>query len=301
MQKVSVIVPTYNSSEFIEATLNSIIEQNYPNLEIIVSDDASIDNTVAIIQSFCEKFSFIKLIVNEKNQGVTKNCNVALKACTGKYIGFIGADDLMLPGKLIAQVNYMEHHPDCSISYHNVEVFDSTTDKCLYYYNSWFKNKARSGKVDQLLKYGCFNSACSTLIKANKLPPHGHNENFPVASDWLLSIETLLFSGGTIDYIPYTYARYRRHQKNVTSSGSIFYKQAIIDSLNVSVLVAVNYPQYVIDTLGAYAIHLRLIRRLHESSKGYRQALIASLKVKYTLLALIALVCNWVTFGKVRL
>lgn len=91
--KLSVIVPVYNSEKYIERCLNSIINQSYKNIEIIVVDDCSTDKTSSIIQNlfiYDNRLVYIKL---EKNVGVGNARNIGVENATGKYIGFVDSDD----------------------------------------------------------------------------------------------------------------------------------------------------------------------------------------------------------------
>lgn len=89
---VSVIVPAYNTADYIETCLFSIIEQTYKNIEIIIINDGSTDNTKSIISVFAQYDSRIK-IINQKNQGVGNAKNNGLKIAQGKYIMFVDSDD----------------------------------------------------------------------------------------------------------------------------------------------------------------------------------------------------------------
>lgn len=103
---VSVIVPTYNRAKVIHHCLNSIINQTYSNLEIIVVDDASNDHTESIVKSMDDsRIKYIRL--NQNSQG-TKPRNIGIESCTGKYIAFLDSDDAWLPDKIEKQLFYIK-------------------------------------------------------------------------------------------------------------------------------------------------------------------------------------------------
>jgi glycosyltransferase involved in cell wall biosynthesis len=104
---VSICIPSYNSSMFIRETLQSILNQTYTNLEIIVCDDRSVDDTVAIVRSF--KDPRIELHENEQNIGVERNWNRTLELSQGKYAKVMGADDILYPDCIERQVNVLEN------------------------------------------------------------------------------------------------------------------------------------------------------------------------------------------------
>jgi teichuronic acid biosynthesis glycosyltransferase TuaG len=105
---VSIITPCYNSAAFIEATINSVIEQSYHNWELIIIDDSSTDDTCKLVEDYTSRYANIKLIRLEKNAGVANARNVGLEKAGGKYIAFLDSDDIWLKDKLQQQVAYME-------------------------------------------------------------------------------------------------------------------------------------------------------------------------------------------------
>tara|TARA_B100000073_G_C23658555_1_gene543548 strand:+ start:252 stop:1004 length:753 start_codon:yes stop_codon:yes gene_type:complete len=104
---VSIITPSYNSERFISDTINSVIEQTYDNWELIIVDDASYDQTPKIIKRFLSKESRIKAIFLKENIGPSEARNQAIRIAKGRFIAFLDSDDLWLPNKLDAQINYM--------------------------------------------------------------------------------------------------------------------------------------------------------------------------------------------------
>ncbi|MDA3875882.1 MAG: glycosyltransferase family 2 protein, partial [Halothiobacillus sp.] len=179
---VNVAVITYNQKEFLRECIESILMQDYSNLEIVIADDGSTDGTQDMLREYEQKYpdKFV-LKLAEKNRGITANSNAAHFACTGKYIAWMGGDDLMLPQKISKQVAYMEANPDCTICYHDLEVFDSESNKILHYFSK--RNKPHQGDVRTSIKYGAFNGACSVMVRAEKTPVRGFNLLLPVASD----------------------------------------------------------------------------------------------------------------------
>ena len=109
---VSAIVLCYNHERYITECLESIRLQAYPNLELIINDNASRDNSVAVIRAWLTKCSMPhRLIESGKNQGICRSMNTALSCARGKYISGIAADDTWLSGKLRRQVQIMEQMP----------------------------------------------------------------------------------------------------------------------------------------------------------------------------------------------
>jgi glycosyltransferase involved in cell wall biosynthesis len=101
---ISVIVPSYNHERYIESALQSIANQTYQNIELIVVDDASSDETISIIASWfscrSERFSSLRLFKNEKNLGADRTINKGIQESNGEYIAILNSDDLFMPTRL---------------------------------------------------------------------------------------------------------------------------------------------------------------------------------------------------------
>ena len=106
---VSVCIPAYNNADYITETIQCILDQTLEDLELVICDDHSKDKTVDVIKSFDDPR--IRLIINEKNLGMSGNWNNCLKHCRGKYFKLICADDMLAPNALEKEVNALEAHP----------------------------------------------------------------------------------------------------------------------------------------------------------------------------------------------
>lgn len=105
---ISIVMPSYNCSQFIEETINSIVQQTYENWELIITDDCSTDNSVDLIKQFIQKDERIKLLSNEVNKGAAMTRNNSIEAAKGDFIAFLDSDDLWLPEKLEKQLIFMQ-------------------------------------------------------------------------------------------------------------------------------------------------------------------------------------------------
>lgn len=119
---VSVIVPVYNGESFIKETINSILNQTYKNLEIIIIDDCSSDASRDIIDSYDDER--IRKIYLKKNRNVCYSGNVGFREATGKYVALIGHDDIWKPEKIKKQVSFLEEHPQCSVCFTWADIID---------------------------------------------------------------------------------------------------------------------------------------------------------------------------------
>ena len=105
---VSIIMPSWNTSNFIAESIQSVINQTYKNWELIIVDDCSTDNTDEVVSFY--KDQRIKYLKNEKNSGAAITRNKALREAQGEWIAFLDSDDLWAPEKLEHQINFMKNN-----------------------------------------------------------------------------------------------------------------------------------------------------------------------------------------------
>lgn len=120
---VSIITPSYNSARFIETTIESILVQSYVHWELLITDDCSTDDSVAIISKYVTKDDRIKLFVQKTNQGAAAARNNSLEHVTGKYIAFLDSDDAWKPNKLERQIRFMQEK-GYAFSFSHYELMD---------------------------------------------------------------------------------------------------------------------------------------------------------------------------------
>ena len=118
---VSIIMPSYNTSQYIAETIQSVIDQSYQNWELIIVDDCSTDNTDYVVSKINDqRITFLK---NKKNSGAAVSRNRALREAKGKWIAFLDSDDLWKPDKLEKQIQFMNKN-NYSFSYTNYVEID---------------------------------------------------------------------------------------------------------------------------------------------------------------------------------
>jgi teichuronic acid biosynthesis glycosyltransferase TuaG len=110
---VSVIMPFYNTQEYVEGAIRSLMGQSFPNWELLAIDNNSLDDSSNIVERLQREDSRIRLF-NEPRRGVSYARNLGLKLARGEYIAFIDSDDLYLPAKLESQLCFMREHPNIS-------------------------------------------------------------------------------------------------------------------------------------------------------------------------------------------
>jgi len=270
---VSVAIVTFNQKNYLRECIESILSQDYNNTEIVVADDCSTDGTTQMLHEYDAKYpgKFV-LRLAAQNKGVTINSNEAHFACSGKYIAWMGGDDLMLPGKIAAQVTLMENDCNIVISYHDLNVFDSESNCTLYRFNE--RNKPKNGGSKVLIKYGSFNGACSTMVRRSATPTCGFDERLPIASDWLYWVQTT-YGGGKISYINHIYGKYRRHEGNVTNSKHGPRLQNMQDHLLSCSIILSEMPEFYNEVRCRMA-ELLIGMRLYRCGEKYNKYLVAA-------------------------
>lgn len=135
MELISVVVTVYNSGKTIIETLESIRNQTYPYLELIISDDCSTDNTIEIVKEWIranhKRFVKISILRAKKNHGVTKNCNIGLSQVRGKYVEIIAGDDLLMDQALEKKKQFAERN-GLKVVFTKVEVFGANVPRVNY-------------------------------------------------------------------------------------------------------------------------------------------------------------------------
>ena len=234
---VTIRITTYNQEKFAEEAVLSAVEQDYENLLVVVTDDHSQDGTPEILKRLAKTYpERIDLILNDQNLGRTLNQDLALKASKGEFLAFLDGDDVLLPGKIAKQVEFMQRNPSLVISYHDVEVFDWNTGQTLYYWSERFG--AKGGNVNSIVRYGNFIPSAGVMLRRAAIPAKGYDDRIQIGADWILFIETLHQSKGRFGYLDEVLSRYRRHQDNVTSD----WDAKLIDHLEVINVLKTGYP-----------------------------------------------------------
>lgn len=132
--KVCVIIPAWNCQDFIGAAVASILAQPCANIEILIVDDASTDETARTVRALAALHPQVKLLANEGKKGPAGARNTALKKASGDYIGFLDADDVWLPNHLEG-IAFLEQHPEIGVLFFNFNVVKYATQEVV---EDWF-------------------------------------------------------------------------------------------------------------------------------------------------------------------
>lgn len=193
--KVSIAVISYNSEKTILDTLESIKSQTYnsENIELIISDDHSTDDTMDIIEAWCKNnekaFRIIKVIKNKVNYGISKNCNIVWKECSGEWIKTIAGDDLLDKRCIELNKKYVKKNPDCKIVFSKMQMFGKSDDIIPSPYDIRFFKKNSKQQLNWLKTFS-FNIAPSSFIHSDLLKEVGYaDEKYRMIEDLPLWIK----------------------------------------------------------------------------------------------------------------
>lgn len=126
---VTVIVPTYNAALYVVETLESIYNQTYLNLALVVTDDCSQDDTLEIVRKWLaqarvkSRFTSIQLLTVSENTGVSANCNRSIAAATSDYFKFIAGDDILYPNCIEDNMRFAQDHPQARIVFSQIKLY----------------------------------------------------------------------------------------------------------------------------------------------------------------------------------
>lgn len=128
--RVSVVIPVFNRERYVGATITSVLEQTYSDVEILAVDDGSTDGSREVLNSFGHRIRVLEH-PGRANRGQSASLNLGLREARGEYVGMLDSDDLWLPRKLELQVGYLDSHPDVGLVYGNGWAIDEH-DRKLY-------------------------------------------------------------------------------------------------------------------------------------------------------------------------
>ena len=205
--KLTVVVSCYKQENYIATCLQSILDQEVDfNYEIVVGDDLSPDRTREVIQQFVDRYpGKILTLFNEKNLGAARNYFSIHGRANGKYVAHIDGDDVMLPGKLQAQVNLMDANPECNVVFHRSRYF-SDDGNYRADTGSLFENgKTVFLSADQLARWGTIATHGSYMYRRATRRTREYEFDF---MEWYLAFEAVA-SGGVAAYINEIYLEYR--------------------------------------------------------------------------------------------
>lgn len=231
MVKVSVVIPTYNGGKYVRECVSSILSQTFGNLEIVIVDDQSTDDTVKVVRDIQTHDDRITLYINSCHNH-SMALNLGLQHADGDYIARIDQDDIMVTTRLMEQVNYMEQHKDVDVCCSWFSTFGDINQNV----------ELAKGDIDypeyQLLITNIFPNP-TAMIRKKFLEQNNikYDCQYQYAEDYAFWIECAL-SGAKFHIIPRFLQRYRIHntQNSIVHSKEQYYETVKMRTCLINVL-----------------------------------------------------------------
>lgn len=220
---VSIVVVTYNSSKYVLDTLESIKNQTYPHLSLIISDDCSTDKTIMLCEKWVDKNKdrFIETIILESstNTGVSANGNRGERACKTKWVKQVAGDDILLPSCIEENVSYVGKHPETIYLFSMYEDFRKKRGDLFSHHDYSFFFLTPSEQLRCLIFNRNYIGALTLFYNVEKTRELSlyNDERIPMMEDWPKWINALK-KGITFCFLEKTTMLWRYHQESISSS-----------------------------------------------------------------------------------
>ena len=204
---ISVVIPVYNGEKYIEEALLSLQNQTWSNLEIIIVDDGSTDNSVSIVNTLMQHDQRISLIRLD-HSGIVNALNTGIDCAKGDYIARMDADDICHPKRFEKQISFIEKN-NLDLCGCNIELFDA---------GEGIKNFpiTHDELVTNLLTYGKSIPHPTVIAKVCVFKKFTYSANYPNAEDYALWLDIILNSDFKLGNCPEVLLKYRVHEKQVS-------------------------------------------------------------------------------------
>jgi len=231
--KVSIIIPTFNSEEFLKSAIDSVLSQTYPDIECIVVDGGSKDGTIKILESYGNKISFI----SEKDKGVFDALNKGIRKAQGEIIGWLGADDFYANQTVIDTAVKNIEKTNALLCWGDLVYVDRhDTNKVLRYWKSSAYEKGLMKKAWQLPHFASF-------IRKEVFETYGYFRlDFKISADYEFFLRVLEKNNIASSYVPNLFLKMRaggisnQSIKNIIKGNKDCYKAWKVNGLRINPL-----------------------------------------------------------------
>jgi len=215
--RVSVLIPLYNRTAYIDNTIRSVLDQDYPNVELIVVDDGSTDGGDKQVEAYADK-GMLTLLRHpgRANKGQSAALNLALKNATGEFVAILDSDDLFMPSKLSAQVQFLNDNPDVGLVYGNGKGVDENGN-VLYDIN--YDRKPEPNDPNAVLLDCYFLLPQNSLVRRSVFDQAGpFDETLRSGQDHDMLIR--IAEVARLAHMSADLFRYRRHRDSISATGT---------------------------------------------------------------------------------
>jgi len=261
LEKVSVVMPVYNVEQYVAEAIESVLNQTWEGLELIIVNDCSPDNSLQVCQRFTDPR--IKIVEHEKNKGLAAARNTGIRHATGELVAFIDSDDLWYPEKLQLHIEHLDNNPHIGVSFSRSEFIHADGSKTGYHQMpKLFDITAR-----EILCRNPVGNGSAPVIRKQVLEDIGYDrqgeiqyfdEDLRQSEDIECWIRIALTTAWKVEGIPQALTLYRFNEGGLSAS---LYKQ--YESWNRVIDKTTGYaPEFVADSVNrARAYQLRYLSR----------------------------------------
>lgn len=221
---VSIIIITYNSSKYVLETLESAKAQIYQNIELIVSDDCSTDNTVEICREWIEenreRFIKTELITVGKNTGISPNCNRGVRAAQGEWIKLVAGDDILTNNCVLNFMEYSKRVPEAKLIFgSSIPFLNDIKYKKIFVPQAMLNGNAKEQHDFLLKKTYCMLGPVGFLKKSVIYDLNMYDERIPFMEDYPMWLKATQ-KGNRLYFIDFVTSYYRIHEDGLCSSSN---------------------------------------------------------------------------------
>lgn len=210
---VSIVIPCYNHEHFVQDCIQSVIDQTYKNIELIIIDDGSKDDSVTKIQEMIglcnERFTRFEFRYRP-NKGLSSTLNEAIEWCQGKYYSCIASDDQMFNYKIEKQIDYFKKNLDCIACFGGYSLIDKNNEII-----SESKKEQKTYSFEEILLHKHDLPAPTQMILMEKLIEVGGYTANVIIEDWYMWLK--LAKKGQLHYMSESLSKYRSHGGNISN------------------------------------------------------------------------------------
>lgn len=279
MPELSIIMPLYNTEDFVGQAVQSILSQSYTDYEFIIVNDASTDRSLEVVNSFSDKR--IKILTNDQNMGIVFSRNKGLKESVGRYVAPFDSDDIALPDKFKKQIKFLRNNPEYGMLGSWVKMIDKNGNLL----KKRWGLKASPEQIPAQLLFRNYFAQLSVVMRREAIPIGGYVEGFNMAEDYRMWIEVA--KNYKVWNYPEYLAYYRINSGSVTDVNTEMLNNYVtkafqyayrflgieIDRYKASLLHLINSEEKImdIDKLKQIEVFLLLILSQNDKLNIYKQ------------------------------
>ncbi|WP_442109187.1 glycosyltransferase family 2 protein [Pseudomonas sp. NUPR-001] len=263
---VSIVAPCYNAEKYLEVALQSIFAQDYGNFEVIIVDDGSTDNSVAMLRALQQTYDF--QLFTQANQGVSATLNNGLAHAKGVYVSTPDLDDIMLPHSISVRARYLDEHPKVGCVGALISYMDSDGVEI----KTQHRTKVKKYSFDEIVSGAVVMGAPGALYRMEAMKAANFYDPTIKVQDFQMTLR-IASKGYEVHEIPVCVTRYRRHPNNLSKRFKV-----LLDADMRAMAPFKSHPGY--EKGRAVLVH-KALKYAVVSDKKYAWRLLRSIPLKH--------------------